>query len=226
MRVCIVGSGNQGAGAGALLAREDEVEHICFLARHLRSAERAAAHVASVLKGSSKPVLTVGSVDAGDVVALAECMRGYDMVINATIPAHNIPIMQACLAVGAHYLDLYAYADGTEGVPDSEKTGAQLKLGPRFEEAGLLALPSLGITPGWTNVAAKVLIDRFDTIDSLVVRMVDWLDSDMLLAPCDPVVLMEQWLGMPGACYTQDGRAVAWDFSRHRGVLQVHAARG
>lgn len=211
MRVCIVGSGNQGAGAGALLAREDEIDHICFLARHLRSAERAAAHVASVLKGSSKPALTVGTVDAGDSVALAERMSGYDMAINATVPAYNVPIMQACLSVGAHYLDLYAYADGTEGVPEEETTGAQRRLGPQFEQADLLALPSLGITPGWTNVAAKVLISRFDTIDSLVVRMVDWLDSDMLLAPCDPVVLVEQWLGIPGACYTEDGRAVAWD---------------
>lgn len=211
MRVCIVGSGNQGAGAGALLAREDEIDGIQFLARHQRSADRAAAHVASVCADAGKPLLTTGTVDAGDVTALAGRMRGYDMVINATVPAYNIPIMQACLVAGAHYLDLYAYADGTEGVPDAETTGAQLRLSPEFESAGLLALPSLGITPGWTNVAAKVLLDRFDTVDSLIVRMVDWLDSDMLLAPCDPVVLVEQWLGVPGACYTQDGKAVGWD---------------
>jgi len=211
MRVCIVGAGNQGAGIGALLAREEEIESVRFLARRLRSAERAAAHVASVCDGRSRPVLSAGAADAGDAAALAELLRGHDLVVNAALPAYNLPIMRACLEAGSHYLDLYAYADGTEGVPEEETAGAQLRLGPRFEAAGLLALPSLGITPGWTNVAAKVLTDRFDAIESLVVRMVDWLDSDLLLAPCDPVVLVEQWLGVPGACYTQNGRAVAWD---------------
>jgi hypothetical protein len=211
MRVCIVGSGNQGAGAGALLAREEEIQEIRFFARHLRSAERAAAHVASVRERPTALELSSGAVDAADAGALAGAVSGCDMVINATVPAFNIPIMEACLRAGAHYLDLYAYADGTQGVPDEEKTGAQLSLCPRFEEAGLLALPSLGITPGWTNVAAKVLTDRFDAIESLVVRMVDWLDSDMLLAPCDPVVLVEQWLGIPGSCTTEDGEAVGRD---------------
>jgi hypothetical protein len=208
MRVCVVGCGNQGMGGAALLARADEIDALGLLDKDAAAAERAVERVGSLCSDLGRPRPTAGQVDAADVGALAQVLRGYDMVINATMPAFNLPIMHACLEVGAHYLDLYSYSDGTPGVPDPETVGAQLRLHPTFEAAGLLALPTVGLNPGWSNIVAKILLDRFEAVDSVVLRAVDWFDSDVLLAPCDPVVLAEQWLGVPGANCTLDGKVV------------------
>ena len=111
-------------------------------------------------------------VDAGspsDVARLiSEC--GAGIVINAALPAQNLPIMDACLEAGAHYIDTSA----PEPVPGKYEMFAykwQFEYHGQFAERGLTALLSIGFDPGVTNVfcayAAKHLFDEIHEVDIL-----------------------------------------------------------
>ena len=67
------------------------------------------------------------------------------MLVNSASYRVNLDAMTACLEAGCHYLDL----GGLYWM-----TGRQLELGPRFRDAGLLALLGIGSAPGKTNLMA------------------------------------------------------------------------
>jgi hypothetical protein len=214
MRVGVIGCGNQGVGFAALMAQEREVESLFLLDYDPRAATRAATAVESLCRrGSAGPSIAAAEANAASLEELSENLRGVDLVLNATLPAFNLPIMQACLVSGSHYLDLYSYPFAGSHVSEEETLGAQTALDPEFREQGLLALPSLGINPGWANLAAREATVGMDEIDSLVLRDIDWFDSNDLLSPVTPEVLMEQWLGEPGSIRTEWGKTVSRDLA-------------
>lgn len=211
MRVCIAGCGNQGKGCAGLLSRTNDIEEICLLDRSPLRAERALELVSTARSSSDHPRVFAASADVGNQPGLTEVIHGFDMVVNAGVPAMNIPLMEACIQTGAHYLDFYAYDNTSSGVSEEETIEAQLAFDAQFAAAGLLALPGQGIKPGIADIALKELTGRFDLVDSIIDRAVDWFDSDELLAPCDPQICMEQWLGAPGVVCAESGRLVSCD---------------
>jgi hypothetical protein len=204
VRICIVGCGNQGLGLAGLLAAEDDVERVLLLDSDGGRAE-AALDVLAVANMQGFDRFESGVVDAADAEALAWAAAGYDLVFNAALPFLNLPIMRACLKAGAHYIDLYSLSHAMEGVPDEETLESQLELDGEFKAAGLAAFPCLGVSPGWTTLAAKFLCGQLDEVDSVVVRNIDWIDSDDLLAPAPPPIMLGLWLGPPGPHYLEGG---------------------
>lgn len=218
MHICIVGCGNQGVGMAGLLTHEADVERIVFIdsdAARLRGAVRTLESALESRGPSGTRLLVEGcQVDAGDSARVASAAQGCDLILNATIPALNLPVMQAALGAGAHYIDLYSFSRALPGVPDSETVEAQLELDGQFKQAGLTAFPCLGISPGWTTLAAKHLADRLDTVDSLLVRNIDWIESTELLALCNPEIMLGMWLDPPGPVYLENGEV------KQRGLLE------
>jgi saccharopine dehydrogenase-like NADP-dependent oxidoreductase len=47
-------------------------------------------------------------LDASDCAALVKAAKGVDFVLNALATAWDLPVMEACLAAGRHYLDMGA----------------------------------------------------------------------------------------------------------------------
>ena len=98
-------------------------------------------------------------LDASAEGALASALEGCDALVNSASYRLNLDAMEACLAAGSHYLDLGGLYWLTE---------RQLELGPRFEEAGLLALLGIGSAPGKTNLlAARAVADLGGSAESL-----------------------------------------------------------
>ena len=96
----------------------------------------------------------------GVATPLAESLAGCAAVVNASGHARNIEVMQACLAVGAHYTDL----GGLFHV-----ALRQYELHDAFDSAGLTATLSMGSAPGLTNLLAArgAQLGRLDTIESI-----------------------------------------------------------
>ncbi len=99
-------------------------------------------------------------------------LAGADAVVNAASHRLNLPVMQACLEVGAHYTDLGGlYYFALE----------QYELDEAFRAAGLSAAISMGAAPGITNMLAAAAVAELDTVESIEV-----LDAVVAGRPYDP----------------------------------------
>jgi lysine 6-dehydrogenase len=96
--------------------------------------------------------------DVTNVRSTAQLLKGAFAVINCTQFEHNLKVMTAALQAGAHYTDLGGLF---------HMTRRQLDLGPRFENANLLALLGMGAAPGITNVLARSAADTMSEVHEI-----------------------------------------------------------
>lgn len=225
MKVCVVGSGNEGTGIAALLAVEQDVDEIVFADIDLARAQAAADHVRS-LGDRVRAKLRVRRVDAAEMDDVAQVAAGSNLVFHGILPQFNLPVMRACLQVGAHYCDLLSLSSEVPGTAPAETIEAQLALDGEFRRAGLTAFPCIGISPGWTTIAAKHLVNQFEVVDRLAIRNIDWIDSQELLACAPPSVILEMWLGPPGPVRLRDGRVEPVDLLASEEIYQFPAPIG
>jgi saccharopine dehydrogenase-like NADP-dependent oxidoreductase len=151
MRIAVIGgAGGMGRVTTADAATSEGVERVLLVDRDAaRAAEVAEAH-------ANVEVREPGEGAAGLLAALA----GADAVVNAATHRLNVPAMEACLEVGAHYTDLgglYYYAI------------EQYELDEAFRRAGLSAAISMGAAPGITNMLAAAAVAELDTVESIEV---------------------------------------------------------
>ncbi|WP_287817087.1 MULTISPECIES: saccharopine dehydrogenase family protein [Idiomarina] len=119
-------------------------------------------------KAGKDRVVGVYQVDADDSAEVAELIRGINpsLVINVALPYQDLPIMDACLETGVHYLDTANYEPKDEAKFEYSWQWAYQE---RFKEKGLMALLGAGFDPGVTNVftayAAKHYFDEVHYLD-------------------------------------------------------------
>lgn len=216
MKVCIIGTGSQGTGLAGLLAMESDVEKL-VLADYSEKPLKNALDLLETLKDKilCKDIQTK-IVDASNVDAVVEVIDDVDIVFNGIIPCFNIPIMKACIKKKCHYMDLFANPFEGEGMPYEETIDAQFDLNKEFEEAGILALPSIGVSPGWTSVAAEYLSNKFDEVKDVVIRWADFVDSDIAIAPISPITLFAEWFGSPYPVKNVKGKPVEVDLIKSK----------
>ena len=150
--VAVLGAGGTIAPAIVRdLAESEEVASMLLLDLDgARAAAVAAAHGAEKTRAQT--------ADARDAAALADALKGVDVLVNSASYRINLEAMQACLTAGCHYLDL----GGLYWM-----TGRQLELDEDFRRAGLLALLGMGSSPGKTNVMAARAVRELDSVDSI-----------------------------------------------------------
>lgn len=140
MRVAILGAGGTIAPVIVRdLARSEEVDALDLL-------DLDPARARAVAEGFGHGKATAAGVDARDEGPLARAIARSDVLVNSASYRVNLDAMRACLAAGAHYVDL----GGLYWM-----TGRQLELHADFEREGLLALLGMGSSPGKTNVMAR-----------------------------------------------------------------------
>lgn len=205
MRVLIVGAGGQGVGLAGLLVQEADVEELVVADFDPAALAAAEAYVGRLGDRCRTREVRYEQVDASDSARVAEIATGVDVVANCTVPQFNIPIMNAAIAVGAHYIDLFASPYEAEGVPYAETIDAQFDLDDAFARAGATAIPSVGISPGWTSLAAQQAIDALDVVDHVTIRFFDWIDTDELFLAVSPYVILHEWFGAPSPVRIVDG---------------------
>ena len=112
--------------------------------------------------------IQTAQVDADVVAEMVALIRSFQpvLVINVALPYQDLPIMDACLEAGVHYMDTANYEP--KDVAKFEYSW-QWAYKERFEQAGLMALLGCGFDPGATQVftayANKHHFDRMDYLD-------------------------------------------------------------
>src|SRR5665647_3397594 len=151
MRVLQLGVGAVGEVNARVVAAEPAVAKVVLADID----ESRLREVAAKLPAGKAETLVL---DASDHTALVAAAKGVDFVLNALATAWDIPVMEACLDAGRHYLDM-----GTGGLDE------QLAPDDEFKKRDKAAMVSFGIDPGVSDMFGRALHDQFDTVDSLTV---------------------------------------------------------
>ncbi|RUO60473.1 saccharopine dehydrogenase family protein [Pseudidiomarina insulisalsae] len=162
-RVLIIGAG----GVAGVVVKKCAMLPEYFSEIHLAS--RTLSKCEALQKEAGKDrVVGVYQVDADHADEVAALIRKVEpaLVINVALPYQDLPIMDACLETGVHYLDTANYEPKDEA---KFEYSWQWAYHERFKEKGIMALLGAGFDPGVTNVftayAAKHYFDEIHYLD-------------------------------------------------------------
>ncbi len=161
MKAVVLGAGGLGRIVCLNLASDERVSEIVVLDR-----KRDRSRILQMIHGHARVTAVEG--DVKDLKTLKRALSGADVAMNATLPEHNLRIMQACLEAGCGYVDSTAFSPA--GPDDREGILDQLDLDAVWRPRGVTALVSMGSDPGLSNVMARIAADPFRTIDSIRIR--------------------------------------------------------
>ena len=152
-KVLILGAGKIGALISGLLAESGDYRV------HVADVNPAAAR--SVVDAHGLPNLEAHAFDARDPDALAAHLRQHPVdAIISSLPFYcNVKVAEIAKQVGAHYFDL------TE---DVSVTRAVRKLAEGAQQA---FVPQCGLAPGFISIAANALLQHFQEIRSVKLRV-------------------------------------------------------
>jgi saccharopine dehydrogenase (NAD+, L-lysine-forming) len=164
-KVLIIGAGGVGTVVVKKCAQLPEVfTEIMLASRTLSKVER----IAQDTEKRFGVKIQTAQVDADNVQALVQLFNSYkpDLVINVALPYQDLPIMDACLEYGVHYLDTANYEPKEEA---KFEYSWQWAYQDRFKQKGLMALLGCGFDPGatqaFTAYAAKHHFDEIHYLD-------------------------------------------------------------
>ncbi len=159
--VLIIGAG----GGGAVVAKKCAMNRDVFKTIHLAS--RTLGKCEAIQKECATPI-TISQLDADDVQQTIRCIERHkpDLVINMALPYQDLPIMDACLATGVHYLDTANYEPKDEA---KFSYTWQWAYQDRFRDKGIMAVLGCGFDPGVSAIFCAYvqhrLMDEIHTID-------------------------------------------------------------
>ena len=185
----LFGAGGMGTVAARHLVRLKEIDDL-VLADVVAARARGLAAKFRSLRVRAVPVRNL------EIGALAKILEGAELAINAAHASLDLPLMEACLDAGVHYMDL------------SSEPSRQFPYDARFKKAGLTALLGGGEDPGLGNVFARAAADALDSVNAIRIRDGDTASS--LDTPLPVVWSPETFLAevfSPGL-YFEDGQLV------------------
>ena len=159
--VLIIGAGD----AGSVVAKKCAMNRDVFKRIHLAS--RRLESCEKVQKAAKSPI-DISKVDADDAGQVARLIKKVkpDLVINMALPYQDLPIMDACLETGVHYMDTANYEPRDEAKFTYKW---QWPYHAKYKAKGIMAVLGCGFDPGVTNVfsayAQEALYDEIHTID-------------------------------------------------------------
>ncbi|MGI9006416.1 MAG: saccharopine dehydrogenase family protein [Streptosporangiaceae bacterium] len=168
MRILLVGAGGVGTAFARIAARRRFAELIIG-DYDLGRAERAAA------AGDGYRAVQLDARDAG---AIAGLMAEYscDVLMNAADPRFVMPLYNAALQAGAHYLDMamslsHPHQDAPYSLTGVKLGDDQFAMAPQWEQGGKLALVGIGVEPGLSDIFARYAADElFSEVNEIGVR--------------------------------------------------------
>ena len=152
-KVLVIGAG----GVSSVCVHKMAMNADIFPEIHLASRTKAKCDaIAASVKERTGQTVTTYEIDAEEVPALTRLIEqiGPKLVVNLALPYQDLPIMDACLAAGVHYLDTANYEPKDQA---KFEYSWQWAYQDRFKEKGLMALLGSGFDPGVTSVFAMWL---------------------------------------------------------------------
>jgi hypothetical protein len=180
--VAIVGCGVEGSALAGLLVREEAVDQLLLISRDGRRA-KALEERLQALAPAAAARCSAAAADASDRDQLVRALGAADIVVQATLSETNTVVLEACLEVGAHYLDMLAYGYEGAGVPFEKTVDACLAFDQRFRDAERLAVSNTGASPGLNDLLARELSEGMTSVDRIAVMWADRSDAPDLMPP-------------------------------------------
>ncbi|MGA5558117.1 saccharopine dehydrogenase family protein [Streptomyces lavendulocolor] len=173
MRILLVGAGGVGSAITRIAARRSFFDHMIVADYDLARAEAAVAAL-----GGAETRFSAARLDASDRAAVTAYLteERCDVLLNATDPRFVMPLFEAALAAGTHYLDMAMSLSSPHPARPYEECGtklgdAQFERAAAWEASGRLALVGVGVEPGLSDVFARYAAEElFDEIDEVGVR--------------------------------------------------------
>jgi len=168
MRILLVGAGGVGTALARIAARRPFAE-LVVADYDLGRAQRAAA------AGDRFSAVRIDARDS-DAVAGLLAERSCHVLMNAADPRFVLPLYEAALRSGVHYLDMAMSLSHPDPAAPYSKTGVKLgddqfARSEQWEQSGKLALVGMGVEPGLSDVFARYAADDlFSEIDEIGVR--------------------------------------------------------
>ena len=155
MKLAVLGSGLMGRAALYDLSRIDEVEQVGIFDINAELAAEMATRY-----GNNKAV--AGKLDAGDEAAAQEILSGYDAAVSCVTYRYNPGLTRAAIAAKCHMVDLGGNNDVVQN---------QLSMNAEAEAAGVIIVPDCGLAPGMVAVLTADGMAKFDSVDSVKIRV-------------------------------------------------------
>jgi saccharopine dehydrogenase (NAD+, L-lysine forming) len=173
MRVLLVGAGGVGTAVTRIAARRGFLADMVVADYDLPRAEAAVAAL-----GVRGDRFSARRVDASDVDAVRRMLADNqcEILLNATDPRFVMPLFNAALSAGTHYMDMAMSLSAPHASRPYEECGVKLGdeqfgLARAWEESGRLALVGMGVEPGLSDVFARYAADElFDEIEEIGIR--------------------------------------------------------
>lgn len=146
--IVVIGAGKIGGAIALMLAETGDYKVVV--------ADRDQAQLAKI---DRHPAISVAAVDIGDQVGLVDALAGKFAVLSAAPFNLTGKVAEAALEAGVHYLDL------TEDVATT-KMVEELAANARTA-----FIPQCGLAPGFISIVANDLARRFDSLDSVRMRV-------------------------------------------------------
>ncbi len=159
--VLIIGAG----AAGSVVAQKCAMNRDVFKTIHLAS--RRIESCKAIAAKCTTPI-EVHQVDADDVKQTVKLIKKVkpDLIINMALPYQDLPIMDACLETGVHYMDTANYEPRDEAKFTYKW---QWPYHDKYKKAGIMAVLGCGFDPGQSNIycayAQEFLFDEINQID-------------------------------------------------------------
>ncbi|MGV1832901.1 saccharopine dehydrogenase family protein [Agrobacterium vitis] len=146
--IVVIGAGKIGGAIALMLAETGDYNVVVT--------DRDEGQLAKI---DRHPAIATAAVDITDRKALVGVLTGKFAVLSAAPFNLTGKVAEAALEAGVHYLDL------TEDVATTKKVEELA------ENAGTAFIPQCGLAPGFISIVANDLAKRFDSLDSVRMRV-------------------------------------------------------
>ena len=161
MDVVVLGIGAAGEVTARLLAELDGIDSIRLV--DVRK-DRLVAVAKKIRRDAD-----ILRADLGRAEDIRKACRGADVIVNATMPRYNVPVMLEAIRIRANYVDLAS--EGSLNPKDPSKVHDQIALDEEFRRVERTAILGMGVAPGITNLLAQRSAAAMDRIDSIRIRV-------------------------------------------------------
>jgi lysine 6-dehydrogenase len=155
MKILVLGAGRMGFGAAYDLAHSVAVEEVTLADVDFNAALATARQI-----GSSK--ITPKQLDVSDYHATVNLMLGHGAVISCVTYFYNEQLARAAVEAQVNFCDLGG---------NNDVVAAELALDEQAKAVGINIIPDCGLAPGMVSVLVAHGAARFESLDSVRIRV-------------------------------------------------------
>ena len=155
MNVLILGAGRMGRAIAFDCLKQRDVKKVIV-------ADKSEEQIKTSLHGIEDPKLHSAIIDVTNLNEVASLMAGNSVVISAVPYMYNLNLAKTAVETGCNFCDLGGNTDIVH---------EELKLNEQAVSNNVTLIPDCGLAPGLANVISAYLIEEFEEVDSVKIRV-------------------------------------------------------